>query len=120
VQDGQEALDAVREAAKATSATPGTVPAFSLIFMDIQMPNMDGIESTRHIRALGCTVPIVALTAFADESNRTACAEAGTNAFLPKPIKRAALKEVLKQFPVEEKCELKVTVEETKEIEFAS
>lgn len=78
------------------------------------MPNMDGIESTRHIRALGCNMPIVALTAFADESNRTACAEAGTNAFLPKPIKRAALKEVLKQFLVDEKCEAKDNMLEVK------
>jgi osomolarity two-component system sensor histidine kinase SLN1 len=66
--------------------------------MDIQMPNMDGIESIRQIRSLGFTMPIVALTAFADESNRTACMEAGTDAFLPKPIKRAALKDVVRQF----------------------
>ena len=120
VRDGQETLDAVREAAKATSANPNTTPAFSLIFMDIQMPNINGIESTRHIRALGYAMPIVALTAFANESNRMACAEAGTNAFLSKPIKRAALKEVLKQFLVDEKCELKVNVEEAGKVEGVS
>lgn len=45
----------------------------------VQMPKMDGIESTRKIRELGFTAPIVALTAFDHETNRNACHEAGMN-----------------------------------------
>lgn len=66
--------------------------------MDIQMPRLDGIQSTKKIRELGFEAPIVALTAYTDESNRTACTEVGMNSFLPKPIKRTALKQVLAQF----------------------
>lgn len=71
-----------------------TLP-FHVIFMDIQMPRMDGIQSTREIRELGCDLPIVALTAFTDESNREACANVGMQDFLGKPIKRPALREIL-------------------------
>lgn len=66
-----------------------------MILMDVQMPRMDGIQSTRKIREIGFDGPIVALTAFTDDSNREACSEAGMQAFLGKPIKRPALKEIL-------------------------
>lgn len=69
--------------------------SFDVIFMDIQMPRMDGIQATRKIREIGFDRPIVALTAFTDDSNREACSEVGMQAFLGKPIKRPALKEIL-------------------------
>ena len=90
-KDGQEALDMVRESMDAQNR-------FDLIFMDIQMPNLDGLQSTRQIRALGFAAPIVALTAFADESNARECIDSGMDYFLPKPIKRPALKQVLKRY----------------------
>jgi len=62
------------------------------------MPNLDGIQSTRLIREMGYSAPIVALTAFAEESNVKECYASGMNHFLPKPIRRPALKEVLKQY----------------------
>lgn len=71
---------------------------FNLIFMDIQMPNVDGLQSTRLIREMGFSAPIVALTAFAEESNVQECMESGMDFFLPKPIKRPALKQVLKRY----------------------
>jgi osomolarity two-component system sensor histidine kinase SLN1 len=61
-KDGQEALDKVKESME--SNTP-----YSLIFMDVQMPNLDGLQSTRLIRQSGFSSPIVALTAYAEESN---------------------------------------------------
>jgi osomolarity two-component system, sensor histidine kinase SLN1 len=84
-------------------------PHFTLVFMDIQMPNMDGIESTKRIRELGFSAPVVALTAFVDESNREVCMKAGMNAFLGKPIKRPLLKQVLEEFaePIFKKIERK-------------
>ena len=92
VEDGQQALDAVQK-----SMEPNN-PHLDLVFMDIQMPNMDGIVSTTLIRELGFSAPIIALTAFADESNREACMKAEMNAFLAKPLKRPALKQVLEEF----------------------
>ena len=62
------------------------------------MPNLDGIQSTRMIREMGYSAPIVALTAYAEESNKKECKESGMNEFLAKPIKRPELKKVLRQF----------------------
>ncbi|KAI9720304.1 MAG: Histidine kinase [Chrysothrix sp. TS-e1954] len=90
-KDGQEALDKVKESMSANRP-------YDLVLMDVQMPNLDGRESTRLIRQEGYTAPIVALTAFADESNRQECMESGMDFFLPKPIKRPALKQVLKTY----------------------
>jgi osomolarity two-component system sensor histidine kinase SLN1 len=61
-KDGQEALDRVKESMERN--TP-----YNLIFMDVQMPNLDGLQSTRLIRQSGFSSPIVALTAYAEESN---------------------------------------------------
>ncbi|ESZ91107.1 histidine kinase-group VI protein [Sclerotinia borealis F-4128] len=90
-KDGQEAYDMVKQ-----SMEEGKF--FNLIFMDIQMPNLDGLQSTRLIREMGYSAPIVALTAFAEESNVKECYESGMNHFLSKPIRRPALKQVLKKF----------------------
>ncbi len=68
--------------------------AYGLILMDMQMPEMDGLEATRRIRAkLGPNqvTPIVALTANAMQSDQVACKEAGMNDFLGKPFSRKAL-----------------------------
>lgn len=92
-KDGQEALDLVKE----SMDTPGH-QGFNLIFMDVQMPNLDGLQSTRLIRDLGYQAPIVALTAFSEESNVKDCLESGMNYFLSKPIRRPALKKVLKEY----------------------
>jgi len=61
---------------------------YDAILMDIQMPDMDGIQATRSIRALSHRgdVPIIAMTAAAMESDRMACNEVGMNDFIPKPI----------------------------------
>ncbi|KAI9803565.1 MAG: hypothetical protein M1825_001908 [Sarcosagium campestre] len=90
-KDGQEAYDIVKESMDQNNL-------FNLIFMDIQMPNLDGLQSTKLIRQMGYSAPIVALTAFAEESNVKECMESGMNFFLAKPIKRPALKEVLKNY----------------------
>jgi len=88
---------------------------FNLIFMDVQvdfllssiplyftdavqMPNLDGIQSTKLIREMGYSAPIVALTAFAEESNIKECMDSGMDFFLSKPIRRPALKQVLNKY----------------------
>jgi len=76
-KDGQEALDRVRESMHNSNDKP-----YDLIFMDVQMPNVDGLQSTRLIREIGYQAPIVALTAFAEESNIKDCLDSGMNYFL--------------------------------------
>lgn len=90
-RDGREAYELVKAHMERSRM-------FDLIFMDVQMPNLDGMQSTRLIREMGYGAPIVALTAFSEESNRKACMESGMNEFLAKPIRRAALKSVLTKF----------------------
>ncbi|KAH8728406.1 hypothetical protein GQ44DRAFT_737636 [Phaeosphaeriaceae sp. PMI808] len=90
-KDGQEALDMVKESME--RQTP-----YNLIFMDVQMPNLDGLQSTRLIRQFGFSSPIVALTAYAEESNVKECLDSGMDFFLSKPIRRPALKHVLKTY----------------------
>lgn len=64
--------------------------------MDIQMPEMDGLEATRRIRAQGFTnIPIVAMTANAMKGDRERCLEAGMNDYISKPIKRDLVFEVI-------------------------
>ncbi|KAF4761684.1 hypothetical protein HAV15_007083 [Penicillium sp. str.  len=91
VKDGQEAYDTVK-----SNMEKGDV--FDLIFMDIQMPILDGLESTRLIRQMGYSAPIVALSAFAEESNIKDCMDCGMDMFMSKPIRRPALKQVLSKF----------------------
>lgn len=90
-KDGQEAFDRVKDAM--ADERP-----FDVIFMDVQMPNLDGLQSTRKIREMGYKSPIVALTAFSEESNVKECMESGMDEFLSKPIRRPALKQVLRKF----------------------
>lgn len=90
-RDGQQAYDLVKD-------NMDQDRKFDLIFMDVQMPNLDGIQSTRLIRKAGYAAPIVALTAFSEESNRKECMESGMNEFLAKPIRRQALKSMLTKF----------------------
>lgn len=83
-KDGQEALDRVRESMQHDPSGSGTgaQQPYNLIFMDVQMPNVDGLTSTKMIREIGYQAPIVALTAFAEESNIKDCYDSGMNYFL--------------------------------------
>lgn len=69
----------------------------NLILMDIRMPEMDGITAIQRIRETDKQVPIIALTAFAFDSDKSKCLEAGCNAYLSKPINATLLKDTIKQ-----------------------
>lgn len=83
VEDGQQALDAVLAAAP------------DLVLMDVQMPNMDGLEATRRLRASGHRGPIVALTANLLPGVRERCLTAGCDDFLTKPLDRGEFQALL-------------------------
>ncbi|UEM01499.1 response regulator [Skermanella rosea] len=72
---------------------------YDLVLMDIEMPEMDGFDATRCIRALGgdaSTIPIIALTAHAMRGDEARCIDAGMSDYMPKPISRARLDEVVR------------------------
>ena len=80
-QDGRKALKMFKSHGSGT---------YSLILMDMMMPDMDGLHATRAIRALiredARTIPIVAMTANAFAEDARKCLEAGMNAHLAKPL----------------------------------
>ena len=85
-----------REAIDTYTSDPGQ---FDLIFMDIQMPEIDGMETTRIIRERGFTsVPIIAMTAHAMKGDRERCLSSGMNDYIAKPIRREALYEIVERW----------------------
>jgi len=85
-----------REAVDKLSYSPDS---FDIIFMDIQMPEMDGIEATKEIRRLGYEkIPIIALTAHAMKGDREKCIEAGMDDYITKPVKRENVFEILEKY----------------------
>ncbi len=74
---------------------------YEVVFMDCQMPEMDGFEATRHVRAAehgtGRRLPIVSLTAHAMPGDRERCLAAGADAYLTKPIRLEELRAVFEQ-----------------------
>ena len=95
------AVDGIEALTKVSESLPDD--AYDLIFMDMQMPNMNGIEATRAIRKFlrdhgRDQIPIVAMTANAFESDREAALEAGMDDFLTKPINIRQLEETLARY----------------------
>jgi signal transduction histidine kinase/ActR/RegA family two-component response regulator/HPt (histidine-containing phosphotransfer) domain-containing protein len=86
-ENGQQALDMLQK------------QSFDLILMDIQMPVMDGYQTTRHIRStLQSNIPIIAMTAHALASEREQCLQAGMNDFLPKPFQMEDLQRMIQHY----------------------
>jgi len=90
---GAEAIEAVKE------------NNYDLVFMDHMMPEMDGIEATKRIRAMGKDLPIIALTANAVSGTKEMFLSNGFNDFLSKPIDTVNLNSILEKWLPEEKQE---------------
>jgi CheY-like chemotaxis protein/HPt (histidine-containing phosphotransfer) domain-containing protein len=89
VFNGQEALQMVK------------TEAFNLVLMDVQMPEMDGLEATKRIRRLPTgmrEIPIIAMTAHAMQGDREKCLQAGMDDYVSKPVTPTALSEVLSKW----------------------
>jgi CheY-like chemotaxis protein len=85
VPDGVEAVQRASE------------QAFEVIFMDLNMPRMDGLEATRQLRARGLTLPIIAVTARVSSEDEQECLKAGMTAYLTKPVSLKRLEELVFQ-----------------------
>jgi CheY-like chemotaxis protein/HPt (histidine-containing phosphotransfer) domain-containing protein len=98
--------DAVANGAEVLKALE-TLP-YDLVLMDVQMPEMDGLEATQHIRnpesvVQNHQVPIIAMTAHAMQGDREKCIEAGMNDYVAKPISPQALVDALDKWLPKEK-----------------
>ena len=93
-QDGVEAVAAVNEAIAAGRP-------YDMVLMDMQMPNMDGLQASRAIRSAGidaAALPIVAVTANAYADDLQRCAEAGMQAHLAKPLRISQLSDAISEW----------------------
>lgn len=90
-KDGQQAYDLAKAAFEQEKP-------FDFIFMDVQMPNVDGLQATQMIRNFGFEGPIVATTAFSTPENEGDCYSSGMDDFLSKPVKKAALLKCMSKF----------------------
>jgi PAS domain S-box-containing protein len=103
LKTGQHIIDVAENGAEALSLYKQKSDGYDVVLMDMQMPVMDGLSATRAIRqweraqALKAT-PIIALTAYAFADDVKKSLEAGCNVHLTKPLKKAKLFQVLKQF----------------------
>ncbi|MDK2978013.1 MAG: hypothetical protein PWP52_727 [Bacteroidales bacterium] len=82
-QNGKECVNKIKE------------NTFDIVFMDIMMPEKDGLEATAEIRSMGYQLPIIAMTANAREEDKTQAFNSGMNDYLAKPVRIEEIKKVL-------------------------
>lgn len=91
------AVEEAEDGSKGVAAALGAAVPFDMVLMDMRMPNMDGLQAARALRARGYPLPIIALTANAYGRDRDACFAAGMNDYITKPMKIDDLVRVLQR-----------------------
>jgi CheY-like chemotaxis protein len=86
--NGQEAIKMIQEQTN----------SYDVIFMDVQMPVLNGLDATKQLREMQIEIPIVAMTANALKGDREICLEAGMNDYIGKPVKMDDLEDILKRW----------------------
>ena len=86
-RSGEEAIDACRQN-----------PKIDLVLMDLQMPNTNGYEARQHIKSILPNVPQIAQTAFAMADDEKRAMDAGFDAYISKPIRKANLLAIVGRF----------------------
>lgn len=92
-------VDVANNGRKAVETFTQQPANYDLILMDVQMPEMDGLEATRELRSRGFhSIPIIAMTANAMKGDREICLEAGMNDYITKPVKREIIFEIIEKW----------------------
>ncbi len=86
-ENGQKAIDLVKE-----------FPETDLVLMDIKLPGMDGLETTKRIKQINPRIPVIAQTAYAMSDDKSRILAAGCDDYIAKPISRGALFELLDKY----------------------
>lgn len=97
--DGEEAIKSAKDF------------SYDIIFMDLQMPNIDGFEATQRIREFDKKIPIIALSAAVMQKDKMLTKEVGMNAHIPKPIIKEELEGVISEFfevTYKDTCKIKI------------
>jgi signal transduction histidine kinase/CheY-like chemotaxis protein len=84
--DGKEVVDMIRK------------KSYDIVFMDLQMPEKDGVDATVEIRGLGYQMPIVAMTATASKIGKDSAITSGMNDYITKPVKIEAVRKVMEKW----------------------
>ncbi|MCF7936166.1 MAG: PAS domain S-box protein, partial [Synergistales bacterium] len=108
VSSGTEAVDVLRQ-----------IP-YDIVLMDVQMPDMDGLETTRRIRVStladgNAGIPVVAMTAYAMQGDRERCLQAGMDDYIPKPVSTQAVAAVLAKWLPEDGVPVAARQQEVRE-----
>ena len=85
--DGRLAIDAVK-----------SNPEINVVLMDIKMPNINGLDATKQIKAIRPQLPIIAQTAYAMQDDEYKALQAGCNAYISKPIDANKLISLMKKY----------------------
>lgn len=86
-ETGMQAIDKIK-----------TLPEIQLVLMDLQLPFMSGIETTRKIRTINKDIPVIAQTAFSDPELLHKCTKAGCNKYVLKPLDIKEMYKVLDHY----------------------
>ena len=91
-------LDMASDGAEAVEKFKNDPKAYDILFLDLQMPIMDGLEAAKIIRELDAEIPMVAITAAVLDENRKDSKNAGMNDFVGKPFRQEEIYDIIQRW----------------------